>query len=111
MQAYTQQDLIESFAFSFMKPQIEQTHYFRLVTNLGAEIIRAEDVVTQPMPVVAEVLERYVEGMISNPREIVECREGWIARMSASGYCDCTDWCEYPSEGAAIRALIENYAE
>jgi hypothetical protein len=110
MQSYTKEDMREAFAFSFLKPEICHGLYFRIITNMGAEIVPA-DVIGRTCGTAAEAFAMYVEGAIGDPDECIECREGWFARMSASGYMDRTDWHEYPSEAAARRDLIETYGE
>lgn len=44
------------------------------------------------------------------PLENVTTEFGWGARLSASGYMDCTDWLGvYASEALALKALREMY--
>ena len=41
-----------------------------------------------------------------------ECREGWLVRLSASGYLDCTDWHgPFDSQVEALIYLVDTYAE
>ena len=110
MTTYTEDDIREAFAFSFMKPEICHGDYFRLVTSDGAEIVPA-DMLGHRSTYRAEDLAPYVEGKADDPTEIVEMKTGWFARMSASGYLDCTPWGEYPSEAAARQYLIETYGD
>lgn len=42
----------------------------------------------------------------------VEVKDGWCARLSASGYLDCTDWTgPYATEAEALEALAEMYPD
>ena len=41
-----------------------------------------------------------------------DCKEGWLCRLSASGYLDCTDWHgPYASHVEALIALVDLYAD
>ncbi len=40
---------------------------------------------------------------------VLELKHGWLARLSASGYMDCTEWCAYETEEEAKAALVEMY--
>ena len=44
--------------------------------------------------------------------DAIDCQEGWLFRLSASGYLDCTDWDgPYESQVEALIALVDLYAE
>lgn len=55
-----------------------------------------------------EILGDYLE---PGTREVysVEVRAGWLARMQAPGYLDCTSWEIHDTKKEAIRSLRENY--
>lgn len=95
---------------SFMKPQIYRGGYFAVETSDGTEIVPA-DVIGRTMGTAGEAFENYVSGHILDTDECVEHKEGWLARMSAPGYMDCTDWTVHVSETAATLYLDEAYGE
>jgi hypothetical protein len=41
--------------------------------------------------------------------KILETKEGWGARLSASGFMDSTDWCVYDTEAEAREDLAAMY--
>jgi hypothetical protein len=95
---------------AFMQPQVYQGQYFAIETSIGTEFVPA-DVIGRTVGTAAEAFENYCEGTIDDPEECVECKTGWLARMSAPGYMDCTDWCAYESEVEAWEDLIRNYGD
>ena len=52
-----------------------------------------------------------LEGKPYNPDETLERKTGWLARMSAPGYMDCTNWTVHDSEEAAKEYLEEMYGD
>lgn len=49
------------------------------------------------------------DGSVEEPED---CKEGWLARLSASGYMDCTDWLgPFESQALAFINLVDTYAE
>jgi hypothetical protein len=116
----------DPFAESFMKPHIEHGDYFEVETSNGTEIVPA-DVVRLPFAVVhaaggyfhpdetgaaefalvAKAMQPYTACGI----ERIEPKRGWLARMSAPGYMDCTDWTAHETEDEARAYLIEHYAD
>ena len=41
-----------------------------------------------------------------------ELVDGWLVRLSAPGYLDCTDWMgPFSTENEAVEALVEAYGE
>ncbi len=108
--AYAEDDAEDAdpFAGSFMQPQVYRGAYFAIDTSEGVEIVPA-DVIGRTMSTVAEVFANYVSGKISDPDAGAAPRDGWLARMSASGYLDCTDWTAHESEAEAMAHLVEMY--
>ena len=44
--------------------------------------------------------------------DAADCQDGWLCRLSASGYLDCTDWHgPYASRVEALIALVDLYAD
>lgn len=95
---------------AFMKPEIYKGLYFAIETTCGTEIVPA-DVIGRTVGTHVEAFANYLEGAPLDSEECAECREGWLARMSAPGYMDCTAWGAYASKEAAERALSEMYGD
>ncbi len=66
----------------FMQKEIHQCK-FRLVDTTHGTVVVPDFVDT------GYNLEPYCEGKI---QEVGEWRDGWVGRMSAPGYMDCTEW-------------------
>jgi hypothetical protein len=61
----------------------------------------------------AELMEILGDYLESGTTEIysVEIQAGYLARMQAPGYLDCTGWTIHPTEKAARRNLREMYQD
>lgn len=109
---------------AFMQPHIEQSDYLRVTTNAGDEIVPA-DLVRVSFAIdyraggyfsednefhsaLARAIAPYCEG--SDIGEIWPMR-GFLARMSAPGYMDCTDWSAHATEEEARAYLAEMYGD
>ena len=106
----TEQKWAEAFASAFMQPSIHEGTYFQVNTSAGTEIIPT-DVIGHAQAVEASALLDHLEGKPDDPEEVIEVREGWLARLSAPGYLDCTDWTAHATEDAAKDYLIETYGD
>lgn len=108
-----------------MQPDIQQSDYFMVETNHGTEFIPDDVIGRLPFaidfakggsfnidgpefPALVRALSPYVEGTDISE---VSPRSGWIARLSAPGYMDCTDWCAFDTEQEAQQYLIDTYGE
>jgi hypothetical protein len=106
----------------FMHPTVQQADYFMVETEQGTDYVPA-DVVRLPFdvnfkargcfdedspefPALVDALQPYVTG--SDISE-VSPRSGWLARYSAPGYLDCTDWSAHDSEREAWEDLIRTH--
>lgn len=91
---------------SFMEPEIIETQWYIVETNIGTEIVPCD---------VAGIVETcagladYLEGSPDEPGEAPEVESGWLWRLSAPGYMDCTDWCRADSREEAIRECLETF--
>lgn len=94
----------------FMKPQVYKGQYFAVETTEGTEFVPS-DVIGRTVGTAAEAFENYVKGNIEDPDECIECKSGWLARMNAPGYLDCTEWCAYDSETEAWEELLKAYGD
>jgi hypothetical protein len=98
------------FSQSFMKPQVYRGSYFSIETSAGTEIVPS-DVIGRTVGTDVSAFADYLEGNPQDDDEVIECQEGWLARMSAPGYMDCTAWEAHKTEDAAWDSLVENYGE
>ena len=109
----THEELKEAFEElnqGFMKPCIVQETYVTVDTTAGMEIV----LVAMPEGVsllYAEDMQDHCEGTVLAPTAQLKVESGWLARLSAPGYTDCTDWTEHPSREAAERYLVNMYGE
>lgn len=109
---------------AFMQPEVTEAQFFEVETRDGTEYVPADcarlpfrvvfsaggifDEDSPEFPALVRALTPYVEG-----RDISEVRPraGWLARMSAPGYMDCTDWTAHASEAEARAYLSETYGD
>ena len=83
---------------TFVPMDVLSTEEFNLVTLTTSDVSEKE---------YNEVLGDYYEGTIHS----VCLKVGYGARLSASGYMDCTDWTVFDTEAAAIAYLEETYGD
>ncbi len=93
---------------SFMKPQVYKGTYFEVDTTEGLQVVPT-DVIGRTMNVHVEALLNYLEGRPLDDEQMCEVQEGWLARMSAPGYLDCTPWSAHASESDAHQFLEQQY--
>jgi hypothetical protein len=103
----------------FMQRQITGLeNWLRVETARGTDFVRIADTslfvrdsktVTHPMPddrdATIEKIRPYVEGKPESWENI----KGFGARLSASGYLDCTEWSVFDTEDEAREYLEEMY--
>jgi hypothetical protein len=92
----------------FMQPQIYFGGYFLIETTIGTECV-PDDVIGRTVGTHVEAFANYLEGKPLDDDECVEHRSGWLARLSAPGYLDCTDWSWHATEQEAENYLMETY--
>jgi hypothetical protein len=90
----------------FMQKQIYYGSYFEIDTTAGTEIVPQD--ISGDVADVSE-LRDYLEG--TPLYDEFGCGTGWLARMSAPGYLDCTPWGAYRTEDQAHDALDDMYGE
>lgn len=88
----------------FMKPVIYRANCWEVSTDHGSSEYVPEDVEANPAR-----LAQYVEGKIDEDRDPILHVGIWLARLSAPGYMDCTDWSIHLTERAAAEYLIDTY--
>jgi len=110
----------DPFSGSFMQPQVYKGAAWRIETYNGTETIPDDVVSLAPFTgdedsaeysawlqdAIAKLTD-YCEGAIIEVPNAPTA--GWLGRMSASGYSDCTDWCLYDSESEAMQDLADHY--
>lgn len=89
---------------SFMQRQIDLGDWYVCETIYGTEVVDAELVNAKT----TEDLQMYCEGTVKS-FELVKNKFG--ARLSASGYMDCTDWVIFDTRKEAQEYLDETYPE
>lgn len=89
---------------SFMTPQYYETDYYSVDTNIGTEIVPC-DVCND-----GTKLSDYVEGNVIYLTG-TKRKHGWVGRLSASGYMDCTEWIAASSMEGIKTLLTELYGE
>lgn len=89
-----------------MKPEVFQGEYYRVETSEGAWIVPASDVGSVET---YSDLRDYVQGDIEAPDAVATLHKGWLCRLSAPGYLDCTDWDAFGTEQEARDHLRDWY--
>ncbi|QBQ74420.1 hypothetical protein BcepSauron_040 [Burkholderia phage BcepSauron] len=93
---------------SHMIPHVEFGQYFSIDTDHGTEIVPA-DVIGRTVGTHVEAFANYLEGKPYDADEVIEPRDGWLARMTAPGYLDRTDWTVHATEKEAREYLADTY--
>ena len=97
---------------SFMKPQIYRGDYFEVDTSTGTEIVPADIVGGgRTASIAVEALLNYLEGTPDDADGLIEIKRGWLARMSAPGYMDCTEWMAFETQWEALVYLVDHYMD
>lgn len=93
---------------SFMRPEIWQDSYHLIQDKTGTYVYDSShgfpDGETDP-----EVIAEYLDCDPSELGEIEYVSSGWLYRLSAPGYMDCTDTGWADTEGEAIQELLNMY--
>jgi len=92
-----------------MQPQVYRDTYVAINTTAGTEVIPLEVYgrISEVRPF--DDLLQYLIGEPLDDSEMPEELEGWVARMSAPGYLDCTDWTAHKTEAKAHAYLSDMY--
>lgn len=96
---------------SFMEPQIYEDSYFEIETINGTECIPCSVCGIYTTTKRENLLDYCDDDRVYNPEERVSPRHGWICRMSAPGYMDCTPWTAFKTEQACMEYLDEMYGD
>jgi len=90
---------------SFMVPDVDKEQYYAVDANHGETHI--VPVSSSGIVQTAGELKDYVEGEIDDPDAEIEPQEGYLYRMTAPGYMDCTEWSVAETEVEALENLLE----
>ena len=94
---------------AFMEPAIIHGAYWEVSANNGETHYVPTDVTDDPSD-----LAQYVDGEIDTDddgKPIAERKIGYLARLSASGYMDCTEWTAHDTEDEARHYLAETFGD
>lgn len=91
---------------AFMEPEIYHGTAWCVETETGCYYVPTD---VEPDGRGEQLAQYAPEGLLcANPTIICVTRvTGWLGRLSAPGYLDCTDWCMFDSEQDAIDALSD----
>ena len=101
---------LQSLYGHFMQPEIERGGYFEIETSDGTEVVPS-DVIGRTVGTHVEAFENYLSGKPYDSDEVVECKYGWLARMNAPGYMDCTSWNAFEPWDTAAKYLIDTFGD
>lgn len=114
--------IIERLSQQFMQPDVYYGPYWAVEANGGETHIVPADV-CDPWPNPEEdiptgrslfELADYIDGTMDKDDGDMPCVErqiGWLARLSAPGYMDATDWTAHETEDEAYEYLAETYGD
>lgn len=86
----------------FMRPEVVRGDVWEVVTTDGTTYYVPADVVGN------DDLQSFVEGTIDTYQLLAN---RWMARLSAPGYLDCTEWDAFPTMSEALYHLAETYGD
>lgn len=116
-------ELRDTFREQFMQPVIYLDNYYAVETDNGTEIVPADVVGSiafslllgrcvyvddDDWEALSQRLQMYCEANVSGD---ITFSRGYLARLSAPGYMDCTDWSAFDNEDEAARYLIDTYGD
>lgn len=87
---------------SLMRPQTWYGSYTEIDTTERTYFIPSDFI---PTGLAKRYYRHYVQGEI----QTIETKTGWLGRMSAPGYLDCTEWEPGESEAELLETLNELY--
>lgn len=109
----------QAFNKSFLKPEIKQATCIVIDGDSGVVFVDKDDYGWNRDPATIEDIDSLSPEETDSVEEIyrseseggnevydVEVKEGFMYRLSASGYMDCTDWCFAETEEDALKELL-----
>ena len=102
---------LDRLSREFMRPDVYQSDVWEVQANHGETHLVPGDVVgsIEDPDDARKALADYVEGKIDPDADPVYRRNVWLARLSAPGYMDCTDWSAFGTREEAEEYLIDMY--
>lgn len=91
------------FEGQFMQPNIYKGRAYIVETTYGTEVVPHDLVGDGYTPLMG-----YLDGTPYEDQELV-IKEGYLARLSAPGYMDCTEWSFHDTEEEALAYLEDMY--
>lgn len=95
---------------TFMKKQIIRDRAYQVETTHGTEIVPFH-IVGVSEYFLSDHLQPYCEGKVRLGQKIERLPLGYVYRLSAPGYLDCTPWGYASTEPMATISLRELYGE
>lgn len=128
----TDEEFSAAFTGSFLRPMVSHGYYFEVETSQGETVILPDDVINAPFAIVfgagmdwsaderqqpqayefgelCEAVRDYIDVAPFVTISRIEAKAGWLARMSAPGYMDCTDWTAHETQDKAREYLVQLY--
>lgn len=94
----------------FMKPHVFYGTYVTVETT-GGDFAVPVEILDDTSHLLASNFADYVPERIRDLNAQLEIESGWLARLSATGFTDCTDWAVYSTELAAWETLDDMYGD
>lgn len=95
---------------AFMQRVVEHADYYDVSANHGETHCVPADVVGTPKT--NADFSDYIDGTVDNPDDAPDAmKTGYIARMSAPGYMDCTPWAGFATRAEAEAYLTDYYGD
>jgi hypothetical protein len=98
----------------FMVPDIYQTDVWQIETSDGTELVPVNGptcVDSDDPDDIRAALSLYVNGKIQKDEKPALFLNVWLARLSAPGYMDCTDWTMHETRAEAESYLVETFGD
>ena len=94
----------------FMQPEVIRGYYYEVDTMDGIYCVPADVVGLANMDECTwRHLQDYVDSSSDPEKWTIAVKHGYLARYSAPGYMDCTDWIAGTNKLALLRELTELY--
>ncbi len=114
MDKHTIDAILTALGREFMTPDLRQMDVWSVETENGTEYVPA-DLITNAKGITRSMIEsqlaQYCEGPIITRGDHALLTGKWCARLSASGYMDCTEWAVCDTEDQAREYLAETYGD
>jgi hypothetical protein len=100
---------------SFMQRQVIEADYFEIETTDGTYIVPRDVISYKPIGCAdVELFGPFIPAgsdMLNDNDPFIAVQHGWLARLNAPGYLDCTEWSAFKTKEAAEKWLDEFYGD